>query len=288
MDFYTADELIKLCKSSKKSISNIMLEREITEFDISKAEALEKMEKTFDIMKDSCHIAIKEPKKSIGGLIGGEAQKLSQNKFCFSLCGDFISRSIAYALSVMEVNASMGIIVAAPTAGSAGVLPAAIVSLYEVMNLKKEKVIDALFTASAIGYLAMRNASVSGAQAGCQAEIGVASAMAGAALVSIFDDDPEKIIDSASICIANLLGLVCDPVAGLVENPCQNRNVIGVMNAISTSQIVLSGIKAFIPLDEMLDSMYKVGKALPFELRETALGGCASTKTACNKCKEIF
>ena len=195
---------------------------------------------------------------------------------------------MTYALAVMELNASMGVIVAAPTAGSAGVVPAGIVALYESLNLDESIVLDGLFTAGAIGYLAMRNASVSGAEAGCQAEVGMASAMTAAALTIMQGGDTRKALDAASICLSNLLGLVCDPVAGLVESPCQNRNVIGVMNAISASQLVLSGIKAFIPLDQMIEAMYNVGKSLPSSLRETALGGCATTEVACSKCKEIF
>ena len=288
MDFYSAKELLDISEKTNRTIAEIMIEREVSEFEISEKEIIEKMRKTFLVMKDSCHTPIKEPKKSIGGLIGGEAKKLSENKNNFLLCGKFISKAMTYALAVMELNASMGVIVAAPTAGSAGVVPAGIVALYESLNLDESIVLDGLFTAGAIGYLAMRNASVSGAEAGCQAEVGMASAMTAAALTIMQGGDTKKALDAASICLSNLLGLVCDPVAGLVESPCQNRNVIGVMNAISASQLVLSGIKAFIPLDQMIEAMYNVGKSLPSSLRETALGGCATTEVACNKCKEIF
>lgn len=288
MDFCNAKELLELSKQTNKTIAEIMIEREVSEFEISKEEVIEKMRRAFLVMKDSCHQAIKEPKKSIGGLIGGEAKKMSEHKETYKLCGDFIAKSMTYALSVMEVNASMGLIVAAPTAGSAGILAAGVVALYESLKLDEKTVIDALFSAGAVGYLAMRNASVSGAEAGCQAEVGIASAMTAAALTTMQGGDSQKALAAASICISNLLGLVCDPVAGLVELPCQNRNVLGVMNAISAAQMVLAGINFFIPLDEMLEAMYKVGKSIPVSLRETALGGCATTEVACNKCKEIF
>ena len=288
MDFASAAELLAICEEKNISIAKAMIDREVSEFEVDEETVIRGMEDAYEVMKNSCHVPIKEPKRSIGGLLGGEAKKLNENQKAKSLCGDFVSKAISYALAVMEINASMGVIVAAPTAGSAGVLPAGVVALCEVEGFSKEEATQGLFTAGAIGYLAMRNASVSGAEAGCQAEVGMASAMTAAALTVMLGGKPKQAMDAASICIANLLGLVCDPVAGLVENPCQNRNVIGVLNAIGASQIVLSGIEAFIPLDEMIETMYRVGKGLPFELRETALGGCATTKVACTKCKEIF
>ena len=175
----------------------------------------------------------------------------------------------------------MGLIVAAPTAGSAGVLPGMLFALQDCYNISDERLIDALFNAGAIGYLAMRNATVAGAVGGCQAEVGIASAMAASAAVELMGGKPEQCLDAASTVLMNMLGLVCDPVGGLVEYPCQNRNAAGVANALVAAELSLAGIHQFIPFDEMLDTMYAVGRRIPIELRETALGGCAATPSAC-------
>ena len=215
----------------------------------------------------------------MGGLIGGEAKKLAQHAAKgHSICGDVLHKAAQYAMAVLEVNASMGLIVAAPTAGSAGVLPGMLFALQD------ERLIDALFNAGAIGYLAMRNATVAGAVGGCQAEVGIASAMAASAAVELMGGKPEQCLDAASTVLMNMLGLVCDPVGGLVEYPCQNRNAAGVANALVAAELSLAGIHQFIPFDEMLDTMYAVGRRIPIELRETALGGCAATPSACAKC----
>ena len=192
-----------------------------------------------------------------------------------------LSRAIAYSMAVLEVNASMGLIVAAPTAGSSGVVPGVLLALGEEKNLTDEQLFNGLLNASAIGYILMRNASVSGAEAGCQAEVGAASAMAASAAVEMMGGTPEMCLTAASIALSNLLGLVCDPIAGLVESPCQSRNAIGVANAVTCAELALSGITHPIPFDEMAEAMYRVGKSLPFELRETAMGGCAGTPTGC-------
>ena len=186
-----------------------------------------------------------------------------------------------YSMAVLEVNASMGLIVAAPTAGSSGIVPGLLLALQEEYDRTDEDMIRALFTASAVGYLAMRNATVAGAVGGCQAEVGVASAMAAAAAVELMGGSPQQALGAASTALANLLGLVCDPIAGLVEAPCQSRNGIGAANALTCAEMALAGIEQMIPFDEMLETMYHVGRGLPAELRETALGGCAATKTAC-------
>ena len=164
----------------------------------------------------------------------------------------------------------MGLIVAAPTAGSAGVLPGMLFALQDRYNISDERLIDALFNAGAIGYLAMRNATVAGAVGGCQAEVGIASAMAASAAVELMGGKPEQCLDAASTVLMNMLGLVCDPVGGLVEYPCQNRNAAGVANALVAAELSLAGIHQFIPFDEMLDTMYAVGRRIPIELRETA------------------
>ena len=199
-----------------------------------------------------------------------------------------MSRAITYAMAVLEVNASMGVIVAAPTAGSSGVVPGVLLALQEEYDLSDEEILNGLYTAGAVGYLLMRNASVAGAEAGCQAEVGAASAMAAAAAVEIMGGTPEMCMNAASGALANLLGLVCDPIAGLVEAPCQNRNSVGAANAMICAQQALAGITQVIPFDQMAEAMYHVGRSLPFELRESALGGCAGTPAACARTCQIF
>ena len=233
-------------------------------------------------MKEGVHEPLQNPKKSMGGLIGGEAKLVADHETKEgSVCGTVLSRAIAYSMAVLEVNASMGLIVAAPTAGSSGVLPGVLLAVRDTKGLSDEILYKGLLNASAIGYILMRNASVSGAEAGCQAEVGAASAMAASAVVEMMGGTPKMCLSAASTALSNLLGMVCDPIAGLVEAPCQSRNAVGVANAITCAELALSGVENVIPFDEMAEAMYRVGKSLPFELRETAMGGCAGTPTGC-------
>ena len=286
MDFKKAAELLSLCKEYNKPISQIMMDRECEMTEKPLDEIRSRMAVSLQIMKDATKEAINQPSQSMGGLIGGESRKLSDLQSSGkNIAGNLLSKAIAYSMGVLEVNASMGLIVAAPTAGSSGVIPGVLLALQEEYDFTDDQIIDALFTCSAIGYLAMLNATVAGAVGGCQAEIGVASAMAAAAVVELMGGTPEQCTDAASTVLMNMLGLVCDPVGGLVEYPCQNRNASGASNAIVAAEISLAGIHQLIPLDEMMDIMYTVGKKLPAELRETALGGCALSPSACAKCK---
>lgn len=282
MDFRNAEELLLLCESENLSISDVMRKREMTEGETDSITVECRMKKALKIMYDSAHAPLENQFRSMGGLIGGEAKKLERRrKTEKSVCGNILSRAVMYSQSVLEVNASMGVIVAAPTAGSSGVIPGVLFALQEEYALEEKTLLDGLFTAGAVGYLLMRNASVSGAEAGCQAEIGSASAMASAMAVSMMGGTNEQCLDAASIALSNLLGLACDPIAGLVEAPCQSRNALGVSNALICAEMALSNIKAVIPFTEMSEAMYKVGRSMPPELRETALGGCAATKTGC-------
>lgn len=286
MDFKKAAELLSLCKEYDKPISQIMMDRECEMTEKPLDEIRSRMAVSLQIMKDATKEAINQPSQSMGGLIGGESRKLSDLQSSGkNIAGNLLSKAIAYSMGVLEVNASMGLIVAAPTAGSSGVIPGVLLALQEEYDFTDDQIIDALFTCSAIGYLAMLNATVAGAVGGCQAEIGVAAAMAAAAVVELMGGTPEQCTDAASTVLMNMLGLVCDPVGGLVEYPCQNRNASGASNAIVGAEISLAGIHQLIPLDEMMDIMYTVGKKLPAELRETALGGCALSPSACAKCK---
>ena len=286
MDFKKAAELLSLCKEYDKPISQIMMDRECEMAEKPLDEIRSRMAVSLQIMKDATKEAINQPSQSMGGLIGGESRKLSDLQSSGkNIAGNLLSKAIAYSMGVLEVNASMGLIVAAPTAGSSSVIPGVLLALQEEYDFTDDQIIDALFTCSAIGYLAMLNATVAGAVGGCQAEIGVAAAMAAAAVVELMGGTPEQCTDAASTVLMNMLGLVCDPVGGLVEYPCQNRNASGASNAIVAAEISLAGIHQLIPLDEMMDIMYTVGKKLPAELRETALGGCALSPSACAKCK---
>ena len=285
MDFKNAKELLELCQKQNLPISEIMLQREMTEGEMPEEEARSRMARALEIMKESAHTPIQTPVRSMGGLIGGEAGKLASHQAVGrGICGDVLEKAITYAVAVLETNASMGLIVAAPTAGSAGVVPGMLLALQECHIFSDNDLIKALFNAGAIGYLAMRNATVAGAVGGCQAEVGIASAMAASAAVELFGGSPKQCLDAATIVLMNMLGLVCDPVGGLVEYPCQNRNAAGVANALIAAEMALAGLTQLIPFDEMLETMYTVGKRLPAELRETAMGGCATAPSACAAC----
>ena len=285
MNFKNAKELLALCREKNLPISEVMRQREILLGETTAEIVDQRMDRVLEIMKDAAFSPIKDPVISMGGLIGGEARRLCEfHDLGKSLCGNVLGKGITYAMATLETNASMGLIVASPTAGSAGIVPGLMLALQEVYGFSDEKIRQALFNAGAIGYLAMRNATVAGAVGGCQAEVGIASAMAASAAVELLGGTPLQCSYAASTVLMNMLGLVCDPVGGLVEYPCQNRNAAGVSNALIAAEMSLAGITQFIPLDEMIDTMYAVGKKLPAELRETALGGCAATPSACEKC----
>ena len=288
MDFKNAKELLALCEERKLCISDVMRRREIEEGEITGEICDARMKKAYEIMRESARGPIKKPGRSMGGLLGGEAKMLSdwqqgdgQGK---SLCGPVLGRAVAYAMAVLETNASMGLIVAAPTAGSSGIVPGVLLALEEQFHFTEAEMMQALYNAGAVGYLAMRNATVAGAVGGCQAEVGVASAMAASAAVELLGSSPKACLDAASTVLMNLLGLVCDPVGGLVEYPCQNRNAAGVAVALTSAEMALAGVPQLIPLDEMIAVMYNVGRRIPAELRETALGGCAAAPSACEAC----
>lgn len=285
MDFKNSKELLRLCEEQNLPISEIMRQREIQVGERDAAETDKKMARVLEIMKEAAFSPIQHPIRSMGGLIGGESKKLSEHFASGNgLCGELLEKAMIYAMATLETNASMGLIVASPTAGSAGIVPGLLLAFQKVYEISDEAIRQALFNAGAVGYLAMRNATVAGAVGGCQAEVGIASAMAASAAVELMDGTPKQCLDAASTVLMNMLGLVCDPVGGLVEYPCQNRNAAGVANALIATEMTLAGVPQLIPFDEMLEAMYKVGKRLPAELRETALGGCAATPSACEAC----
>ena len=285
MDFRNAEELLDLCNKNQIQISHAMKQRECSLGETTVDSICYRMQHVLDVMRQSAIAAVKNPRKSMGDLIGGEAKRLSVHRAKGKdICGNILGKGLTYAMGILEVNASMGLIVAAPTAGSSGIVPGLLLALQDEYHISDDRLVDALFNAGAIGYLAMRNATVAGAVGGCQAEVGVASAMAASAAVELMGGTPEQCLNAASTVLMNMLGLVCDPVRGLVECPCQNRNAAGVANALIAAEIALSGIDQLIPLDEMIAAMYMVGKKMPAELRETALGGCAASPTGYGLC----
>ena len=283
-DFKSAEELLQLCSQNSMPISEVMINREMQLGEVRREAIIEQIDSCLRIMNTSVDRAISEPVRSMGGLIGGQANKLSSLDESKAVCGPVIHKAIINALAVSETNASMGVIVAAPTAGSAGVLPAVLISLYENLDISMDTLRRGLINASAIGYIITRNGSVAGAEAGCQAEVGSASAMAASALAEMLGGTPEQCCEAASIALSNLLGLVCDPVRGLVEVPCQTRNVIGAVGAFTAAEIALADAGLHIPLDEMIGITYNVGRSLPESLRETAKGGCAVAPSLCAEC----
>ena len=289
MNFTTGKELLSICNEKNLSISEVMINREILKFNSTKDEIFNKMNETRLVMEDSINNGKKDSKLSFTGLIGGEAKLLHEYSLKFNtISGKSVLTGAINALSVMEENSKMGKIVAAPTAGSSGIIPGTIISTARRFNISNDKVNTALFTASAIGYIVTRNATVSGAEGGCQAETGTASAMASAALVELLGGTPSQALSAASFTFKNVLGLVCDPVAGLVELPCAKRNALGVSNAMLSADMALAGIETKIPFDEVVEAMYRVGKKMHPDLKETAEGGIAATPTARKFEKNIF
>ena len=274
-----AKELKDLCVKTGKEIWQIAIDKDFENTGIEEADLLELMHETLEVMRDSAYKGLDQAVYSMSKITGGSAVKV--NKYAEdSVSGKTITRAMAMALSVSEVNSSMGRIVAAPTAGASGILPAALFTMQEKYGYDDDKLVEALIVAGVIGEIIAQNASISGAEGGCQAECGSAAAMAAAAICYLRDFDIDTIFASAAFAIKNILGLVCDPVLGLVEYPCNLRNASGVVNAIISADLAMSGFPCLIPLDETIDSMRQVGNSLPEALRETALGGLAATPTA--------
>lgn len=285
----SGEELVKICRENGIPIWEYAIREEALRSETSREEVVEKMRRTLHVMMDSSTIAQEQEVKSISGLIGGDAYKIrSYADRGNTLTGSFMNRAMARAMSASEVNAAMGRIVACPTAGSCGILPAVILSAGEELHKTEDELVNALFTAAGVGIIIARNATLAGAEGGCQAECGSAAAMASAAVVEMMGGTPEQALNAAAIVIKNVLGLVCDPVAGLVEVPCAKRNVAGTVSALTTADLVMSGVASKIPFDEVVEAMYRVGRQMPAELRETALGGVAITPTALRLKKEIY
>lgn len=278
--FKTVAELLNICQAEQKKISQVMIEQEIEISGKTREQIWTQMEKAYDIMEKAVHRGITEDVRSHSGLTGGDGKKLQEyiNKGDF-LSGETVLDAVSKAMATNEVNAAMGTICATPTAGAAGIVPGCLFSVSQKLNATKEQQIEFLFTAGAIGYVIANNAFIAGATGGCQAETGSASAMAAAAIIEMAGGTPEQSAHAMAIALQNMLGLVCDPVAGLVEVPCVKRNAIGASIAMVAADMALAGITFIIPADEVIDAMYRIGKVMPHTLKETALGGLAATPT---------
>ena len=283
--YTSAKELLKVCKEENILISEATLRREEIDNDIPRDLVIEKYKEMYQIMKSSSSKAINETIITMSGITGGNAKRLNDYiKKGKGLSDSFTLEAMARAISVLEVNGAMGKIVATPTAGAAGILPAAMVTMQNRYDFTDDQMIYAIVTAAAIGGIIAMNATISGAEGGCQAETGAASAMSAAAMVELLGGSVDQAIHAASFALIHVLGLVCDPIGGLVEFPCALRNASGVSNAIISADLALADIKSIIPFDEVVDALFEIGNALPASLRETALGGLAATKTGCTFC----
>lgn len=287
--FYTIKELVEQADSRfDGNIAELMIETEIELTGRSREEILYIMSRNLEVMKASVVNGLTES-KSISGLTGGDAVKMDQYlKSGKTLSDKTVLTAVRNAMAVNELNAKMGLVCATPTAGSAGCLPAVLSTAIDKLHLSEKEQVDFLFTAGAFGLVIGNNASISGAEGGCQAEVGSASAMGAAALVKAAGGTAFEASQAVAFVIKNLLGLICDPVAGLVEVPCVKRNTLGASFALVAADMALAGISSQIPVDEVIDAMYQVGASLPTAFRETAEGGLAATPTGRRLSQEIF
>lgn len=273
-------DYVSLAEEKGKKIGEIVLAEQAEETEKNQDELKRRMAQNLWVMREAVQSGLTGERKSLSGLVGGEALKVETlRRSGKSLIGDQVNGAIARALAVVEVNASMGKIVAAPTAGSCGVLPAVLLTTEEVLKSSEEDVVTALFCAAGIGMVIADRANVSGAEGGCQAEIGSAAGMAAAAAVELAGGSPRACAHAAAIAMKSFLGLVCDPVGGLVEVPCVKRNATAATVALAVAEMAIAGIESAIPLDEVIDAMNDIGNQIPCALRETAQGGLAITPT---------
>lgn len=289
MNIANGKELLRICKRDNISIGEFTLRQEMEESGMSYEDVYGKMLANLRVMEASTSRGVSEKVISVSGLIGGDAYRMGKYlKNGKSIGGSVTTRAMGYALACSEVNASMGKIVACPTAGACGILPAVMMTMKEEHGIEEKDLVMGLFTAAGVGVIIAQNATISGAEGGCQAECGSAAAMAAAALVEIMGGTPEMGLNAGAIVFKNTLGLVCDPIAGLVEVPCAKRNASGALNAIGAADLSLAGVVSRIPFDETVAAMYSVGKSMPESLRETGIGGLAGTPTGKRLMNEIF
>lgn len=286
--FRSVAELVEKAEKDNMLISEVMIRQEIEVKQRSREDIMAEMEKNLVVMEKAVEEGLKGV-KSVTGLTGGDAV-LIQNymKEHTPLSGNLMLDAVSKAMGTNEVNAAMGIICATPTAGSAGCVPGTLFAVKERLNPTREQMLRYLFTAGAFGFVVANNASISGAAGGCQAEVGSAGAMASAAIVEMAGGSPQQSAEAFAITLKNMLGLVCDPVAGLVEVPCVKRNAAGSSLAIVSADLALAGVTSRIPCDEVIGAMYKIGQSMPATLRETGEGGLADTPTGRFLKEKIF
>ena len=288
-NYHSLSSLIQASVQEGCTISRLVLAQQAAQMEQTEEALYRKMEKTYRVMAASIEPGCRKNLRSTSGLTGGSAYKMRQvSEAGKSLTGPLLSGALYRALAVSELNASMGRIVAAPTAGSCGILPAAVLTMEKDRGCSEKDCIMSLFTASAVGMIIANNASLAGAEGGCQAECGSAAAMAAAAITELAGGTPEMAGHAVAIALKNILGLVCDPVAGLVEIPCIKRNASGVAGAFVAAELALAGIESAIPADEVIWAMKKVGGAMSPALKETAEGGLAATPTGKKLHDQVF
>ena len=286
--FRNVKELVELATSENKLISELMIEQEMLVTRRTREEIMNQMDRNLTVMEQAVEKGLKGV-HSTSGLTGGDAvliQNYMKNKK--PLSGMLLLDAVSKAVATNEVNAAMGTICATPTAGSAGVVPGTLFAVQNQLNPTREEMIRYLFTSGAFGFVVANNASISGAAGGCQAEVGSAAAMAAAAIVEMSGGTPAQCAEAFAITMKNMLGLVCDPVAGLVEVPCVKRNAMGASNALVAADMALAGVTSRIPCDEVIGAMFKIGQQMPSSLRETARGGLAATPTGIALAEKIF
>lgn len=288
MMFRTVAELIEKAENENIPISEVMIRQEMEVKEKTREEVFSEMEKNLVVMENAIDDALKGV-QSVTGLTGGDAVKVQKYmKEKSPLSGNLMMDAVSKAMGTNEVNAAMGIICATPTAGSAGCVPGTLFAVKEQLNPTREEMIRYLFTSGAFGFVVANNAFISGAAGGCQAEVGSAGAMASAAIVEMAGGTPKQSSHAFAITLKNMLGLVCDPVAGLVEVPCVKRNAAGSSLAIVSADLALAGVESRIPCDEVIGAMYRIGKQMPSSLRETGEGGLADTPTGRLLKEKIF
>lgn len=276
ISFKSVAELVSVAEANNKPLADIAWQWETETSERAPGEIWDDMRERLAVMRQAVDAGLATREKSVSGLVGGEAHLLGT---CHSLLGPIAGLAAAYALAVSEVNAGMGKIVACPTAGSCGIVPGTVLAVARHLQCAEAVPVRALFTAAGIGEIIAANATVAGAVGGCQAECGSAAAMAAAAVVEMMGGTPRQSAEALALALKNLLGLACDPVAGLVEVPCVKRNAFAAVHALVAAQMALAGVKSVIPPDEVIDAMYRIGLAMPCSLKETAEGGLATTAT---------
>jgi len=286
-NFNTAEELLILTEKYKLPISEIVLKYTAALEESTETKIKKEMLRRYHIMKDSIKGGLSDSTRSKSGLSGGDSIKINKIKSTDSLLGSTLLNAITYAFAIQEHNARFGKIVAFPTAGSAGTVPAVLVASQKTLKLTDQIVSNIMFTAAGIGMITGENAMLAGASGGCQAEVGSACAMAAGALTELRGGTPQQVFHAASIALKGLLGLVCDPIGGLVEAPCVKRNATAVANAFMASEVALAGVQSNVPYDEVVSAMKNIASHMACELKETAKGGLATTKTGL-KIAEMF